>query len=81
MPALGPTREQFYAHLRAHPPYEHPLWRSYVVACASPGSAKGEPQFGRWLARKHPKQFADDFERWQKPNDPAQTSRAGDLKP
>jgi hypothetical protein len=70
MPTLAPTREQFYAALKAHPPYGHPLWRSYVVACARPCRQSSEVQFGQWLARKHPERFADDFEKWKKEEEP-----------
>lgn len=66
MPTKAPTRGQFYAALQANPPYEHPLWRAYVVACARPGQNSSATHFGPWLARKHPERFVKDFEAWEK---------------
>lgn len=66
MPVRGPTREAYYAHLKANPPYGHTFWQAYVVACTRSGLWSKEPQFGRWLAHKHPERFVEDFEAWKK---------------
>jgi hypothetical protein len=71
MPSHGPTREQFYAHWQAFPPYSHPQWRAYVIASNDPGKGLGAVQFGRWLARKHPARFAQDFAQWKATLQPA----------
>jgi hypothetical protein len=62
-----PTKEAFYAHLRANPPYRHKRWLAYVIGSSRTGGRHSTvPQFGEWLDRKHPKEFAQLFTQWTK---------------